>query len=379
MVYWAIEVCISSEKVISLGMKNIGKTIGLLLALTLVVEAGAQEQLTKYAPFRYEGENGLMESSGRITRNPGQIGNYYVVGDFRSYIIKDDYQIKGDYVMDAIRGRVDQYGDFDAESGTLYLGKESFFHFRKDGHSYLYSASKGLTRLAHAYVAIEPNDQAWSNEVSGGKHFVWALKEDGTYDVLVAEEGFSVVGNLPAFTNYDLIFQVGNDTPMTLTGFALDTQSAIKRTFGQHYGIDESDDVVAVYDLDFKKVGMASYRTEQISNLLQREVVLRGSMLPPPQIRNRVIRPAAKSIQLNDTFSLIPKEGRMVLVNTKEKNKLVLGPAHYDFRYISTTDNVEALLQVRHSESGTLFYFDFNGLFFPKGIPMIPLEYLPTQ
>lgn len=127
MVYWAIEVCISSEKVISLGMKNIGKTIGLLLALTLVVEAGAQEQLTKYAPFRYEGENGLMESSGRITRNPGQIGNYYVVGDFRSYIIKDDYQIKGDYVMDAIRGRVDQYGDFDAESGTLYLGKESFF------------------------------------------------------------------------------------------------------------------------------------------------------------------------------------------------------------------------------------------------------------
>lgn len=360
-------------------MKKIGKTIGLFFALLLVMEAGAQGQLTKYVPFRYEGENGLMESSGRIIRNPGQIGNYYVVGDFRSYIIEDDYQIKGDYVMDAIRGHVDQYGDLDAESGTLYLGQESFFHFRKDGHSYLYSASKGLTRLSHTYVAIAPNDQAWSNEDSGGKHFVWALKADGTYDILVAEAGFSVVDNLPDFASYDLIFQVGNDTPMTLTGFALGAQSAIKREFGQQYGIEESDDVVAVYDLDFKRVGMAPYRTEQISNLLQREVVLRGSMLPPPQMRNRIIRPAAKSIQLNDTFSLIPKEGRMVLVNTKENNALVLGSAHYDFRYVSTTDNVEALLQVRHSESGTLFYFDFNGLFFPKGIPMIPREYLPRQ
>jgi len=160
-----------------------------------------------------------------------------------------------------------------------------------------------------------------------------------------------------------------------LKGFVLGSWEAIDREFGQMYGIPPSDSAVTVYDIDFKKMGMSAYREKDISALFKEEVQLRGSMVPPPQIIHQAIYSPGRTVVLNDEFSLVPDTAdseRLVLVNSKKNNEPVLGDGDFDYRYFSTMGNTKALLQIRHGESGCIFFFDFDGTFFPRGIPMIP-------
>src|SRR5690606_21143626 len=241
--------------------------------------------------------------------------------------------------------------------------------------SVMYSPAHGVTPLQHAYSQIEPNHQAWANERRQGRQLIWALKSEGVYDVLDAEQGFSVIEGLPDFYNYDLIFQSSETEPMNLVGFALGDLETIERNVGQMYGIPESDGEVDVYDIQFKKLGFSAYRAKDISALFDQEIQLRGEMMPPPQMKNQVISPDGEIVILNDEFSLIPDENnstRLILVNSKKNNEPVLGKGDFDYRYFSISDNLKALLQIRHRESRSIFYFDFDGTFFPRGVPMIP-------
>ncbi|HMR81516.1 MAG TPA: hypothetical protein PKE30_00180 [Niabella sp.] len=204
---------------------------------------------------------------------------------------------------------------------------------------------------------------------------VWALKEDGTYDILIYEKGFKVMEGIPPFTSYDLVFQISEDGPPAVAGFVTGSRTAIQREFGQLYGIPESEEKVAVYSSAFQLLDQAPYHSDSIGTLFKKKVQLRGGMIAPPAMINQPIYSHGdQPIVLNSDFSLVPgKENKqLILVNTKEKNRPVLGNGIFDFRYISTSKNLKALLQVKHRSSGAVFYFDFDGTFFPKGVPLIP-------
>lgn len=118
-------------------------------------------------------------------------------------------------------------------------------------------------------------------------------------------------------------------------------------------------------------------KTRDIQAPMDEEVNLRGSMIPPPQTKHQAIYSSGKTHVLNDEFNLVPDTAdgdRLVLVHLQKHNEPVLGEGDFDYRYFSTKSNSKALLQVRHGESGTVFFFDFDGTFFPKGIPMIPKD-----
>lgn len=113
---------------------------------------------------------------------------------------------------------------------------------------------------------------------------------------------------------------------------------------------------------------LTALRTFQV--LMGKKVQLRGGMKPPPQLKHQVIISNGYTIVLNAAFSLIPDpkdSARLIVVSSKEKNKPVLDVGNFDYRYFSTSSN----LKIRHAESGSIFYFDFDGIFFPKG-GMIP-------
>jgi len=132
---------------------------------------------------------------------------------------------------------------------------------------------------------------------------------------------------------------------------------------------------VAVYNSAFQLLGSAPYNPDSIGALFKKEVQLRGGMIAPPEMTNQPIYPRGNQpIVLNNEFSLIPSKDnkQLILVNTKKQNRPVLGNGPFDYRYISTSKNLKALLQVRHRASGAIFYFDFDGTFFPKGVPLIP-------
>lgn len=330
----------------------------------------------QYVPFKFNGKTGIMYVSGKEYKEPGYLNefeNYYLAGDFQSYIIHTEED--SDIVMDATAGKELFTGNMDTDCGQLKVGNNTYYHFRLAERSALLASGKTVINLDKSYLKIEPNSSSWDNENLNDDQFIWALKEDGTYDILDGKKKFAAVKGLPNFESFDLIFRTNNGTPPTLAGFALGKKTAIIRSFGQQYGISQSDEAVEIYDIHLKKIGSVPYREDRIAKLFNTGIQLRGRMIAPPGVKNETIRSNNKIIVLNQEFSLIPEADKLVLVNTKKNSLPILGNDKFDYRYISTSKNSKALLQIRHSESGSFFYFDFDGIYFPKGIPMIPEKY----
>jgi len=340
--------------------------------------AGAQRP--NYVPFQYQGKTGIMQSDGKEFLSPGSFGDsYLVVDDFKSYIVTDNLITGRDFVFNAISGKGEKQaeGQFDARAERLSVSGINYYHFSNEGVSILYSATAAIIELTCSYLHIEPNNQVWANERNAVGHLLWALKADGRYDILDAKNNFSAVKGLPDMYSYDLIFESSEKHPAEVIGFVFGDQQAIRRDVGQNYDIPQSDGLVEVYDINFKRLGTSAYRSDNLAKLFGKPVLLRGGMKAPPQLRHEVIVPNGTVVVLNDEFSLIPNERdkrRMVLVNSRESNKSILGPGDFDYRYFSTADNLRAMLQIRHGKSGSIFYFDFDGNFFPKGLPMIPKQ-----
>lgn len=347
-------------------------------AFFLFVAMHAQHH-PQYVPFKFGGETGIMNISGAEYKEPGYLndfGNYYVAGDFQTYIINKNED--SDFVMNALSGKEILSGKLDTDCGPLKIGNDNYYHFKLEGSSALFAAGKHVIMLNGSYLKIEPNAHSWDNEFLNDKQFIWALKNDNTYDILDVNRNFSPVESLPSFKSFDLIFRTNKDAPPTLIGFALGEDTAIQREFGQQYGIPQSDKTVELYDLNFKKIGDSPYRQASVSRLFKTEIQFRGGMMEPPSLKNQIIRSDQKTVVLNQEFSLIPSDnqpGQLILVNTQKNSTPVLGNDKFDYRYISTSKNLKALLQIRHAQSGSFFYFDFNGTYFPKGIPMIPEKY----
>ncbi|GAB3023838.1 hypothetical protein GCM10027051_30530 [Niabella terrae] len=349
----------------------------ILSILVLFVAYSVLAQKPRFVPFQYQNEIGIMDVEGNEFVGTGVFGDYMVVGDFQAYIVRDQVLTNKDFFFNALSGTGmgDIDGTLDRACGALAVGDLTYYHFWMDGTSVMASYGKESIFLPKRYLKIEPNIQAWDNENLSEKHFVWALNEDDSYDLLLPEQGFKVVRNLPDFTSYDIVFSSSKAGAMKLRGFVLGSRQTIKRDFGQMYEIPPSDGSVTVFDTEFKKLGTSAYRKNDISALFKEEVQLRGSILPPPQLANRVIYATGKTVILNDEFSLVPDtadKDRLVLVRSKKNNESVLGPGDFDYRYFSTRGNPKALLQIRHLESGSIFFFDFDGTFFPRGVPMIP-------
>ena len=350
-----------------------------LTLVTLFVAHFVSAQKPRYVPFQYQGAISIMDVDGKTFIGPGTFNDYHVVGDFKAYIVWDQRLTDQDFFFNSVsgQGEDDIAGRLDRACGALAVGDRTFYHFWAEGTSAMVAYGTDALYLPKRYLKIEPNRQAWDNENLPDKHFVWALKDDYTYDVLLAEQQFKAVENLPDFTSYDLVFGTSEIGAMKLKGFVLGSWEAIDRKFGQMYGIPQSDSVVKVYDVDFKKLGTAAYREKDISALFKEEVQLRGSLVPPPQIIHQAINSEATTVVLNDEYRLIPNTAdskRLVLVNSKKNNEPVLGAGDFDYRYFSTKEDAKALLQIRHGKSGSIFFFDFNGTFFPKGVPMIPKD-----
>lgn len=349
--------------------------IVIILLFSLPVSA----QRVKYAPFQFQQQIGIMDTSGNVILDVGSLKNsYLIVNDFKEYILTDNLLTSKDFFFDANKGKGDFEGWIDNKAGALKIGNKYYYHFWDDEGSVLVSSGKDVIRLSKKYMGIEPNEQAWSNEALQSQPLLWALTTDGTYDILAADNGFQPVNNLPAFESFDLLF----DTPkkegaMKLVGFVLGSHDVIERDFGQLYDIPEnaeSGKMVEVYDINFRKIGRSPYNSKEISTLVKKEIKLRGSFLPPPQMRHSIIYPNGKIVVLNNEFALIPneKDSQLVLVNTKKNNEPILWIDEFDYRYFSTSDNLKSLLQIRHRKSNSIFFFDFDGRFFPKGMPMIP-------
>ena len=351
----------------------------ILSLVTLFVAHFVTAQKPRYVPFQYQGAISIMDVDGKTFIGPGTFNDYHVVGNFNAYILNDQLLTNKDFFFNAVSGKGEDKveGHLDRKCGALAVGNLSFYHFWVEGTSAMICYGTDALYLPQRYLKIEPNRQAWDNENLPNKHFVWALKEDYTYDVLLPEQQFKAVENLPDFTSYDLVFGTSETGAMQLKGFVLGSWEAIDRNFGQMYGIPQSDSVVTVYDVDFKKLGTAAYREKDISALFKEEVQLRGSLVPPPQIIHQAINSEGTTVVLNDEYRLIPNttdSKRLVLVNSKKNNEPVLGAGDFDYRYFSTQEDAKALLQIRHGKSGSIFFFDFNGTFFPKGVPMIPKD-----
>ncbi|AZA77301.1 hypothetical protein EG347_07170 [Chryseobacterium sp. G0186] len=340
----------------------------------LFLNAFAQQQ-PQYIPFKFNGETGVMHTSGKEYKEPG-LSNYYLMDDFRSYILsKNDGT---DVVMDAVSGKELFSGNLDTDCGPLKVGNDTYHHFQFEETSALLAPGKGAIFLPKRYEKIEPNSNSWDNENLNGKQLIWALKNDNTYDILDAKNNFEAAKEPSSFESFDLVFRTNNDAPPSLVGFVVGKKTAIKREFGQQYNIPSSDETVNAYDLNFKKIGSTPYQENSISKMFNTKIQLRGSMIAPPGVKNQPIQPSGKTIALNKEFSLIPSKDdpdKLILVNTQKGSKPVLGNDKFDYRYISTSKNLKALLQLRHADSGSFFYFDFDGTYFPKGIPMIPEKY----
>lgn len=355
----------------------INGTVGIIMMLICIT---ATAQKPKYVTFTHEGKTGIMDTLGNVFVDTGTFGrSHLIVNDFKEYILTDNLIFNKEFFFDANTGEGGFSGRIDGKTGALKTSDKIYYHFWEDGESFLVSSGKDAVALSKRYQRIEPNEAAWSNENLTNRHLLWALKDDWTYDVLVAENSFQPVENLPEFTSFDLLFESTKDDEMQLIGFVFGSRDAIDRRSGQMYDIPESDEEVNVYNIDFQKIGVSTYHNKDISLLFGKDIQRRGSLIPPPQIRYQPIYPEGKPVVLNDEFALIPHKidsSQLVLVNTKKNNEIVLGIDKFDYRYFSTSDNPKALLQIRHRESNSIFFFDFDGRFFPRGMPMIPASKL---
>ncbi|MFT3902905.1 MAG: hypothetical protein QM727_07005 [Niabella sp.] len=330
-----------------------------------------------YVPFYFNGKAGFMDTTGNILKDPGlYAGNFLVVGDFKKYIGTEENS-STDFLIDAVSGHSIYIGTLDKDCGALKIDSITWYHFNVEGISQMLGVDRdtaGSVFLQKNYDKIESDANAWSNGYLSRPRLIWALKEDGTYDILNYDKGFEIVEDIAPFESYDLVFQVNKNGPPTVIGFVTGSKTAISREFGQLYDIPPSEEKVAVYNSAFQLLGSTSYRSDSIGSLFKKKVQLRGGMIAPPEMANQPIYAnGSKPIVLNNEFSLVPNKDnkQLILVNTKKQNRPVLGNGSFDYRYISSSKNLEALLQVRHRVSGAIFYFDFDGTFFPKGVPLI--------
>lgn len=373
-------------------LTNRSKTrlVAILLSLLMLQQSSfAQKPVSKnqkpdYAPFIYKGKMGIMDRQGAVFMGPGTFdAHYIVVGNFEAYIVHTDLPFETELLFDAFTGTTLFSGRMDQKCGALRVGDMMYYHFWEKGNSVLYTLHEKPIHLAQTYLRIDPNHQVWSNEFLSGQQVLWALKSDWTYDVLQVGKHFTPLEGLPQFSSYDVVFSASQTDAPKPIGYVLGDTATIDRSFGQEiYGISESDGKVDVFDLDFHKLGTSVYRANEIGKLFGKSIQLRGGMIPPPESRNQVIYATGTPIVLNDTFSLIPDpadNNSLILVNTQDKNTPVLGAEDFDYRYVSTEDDLTALLQIRHRNSGSIFYFDFNGKFFPRGIPMLPPDMIPWK
>ena len=337
-------------------------------------------QKRHYVPFWSDGQLDILDAnSGEMFTGLGVFDSRCeVVGNFEAYILYGSALFDGDIFFDAESGRPTFSGHLDPSAGALHIGADTYYHFTDAAGSTLVCLHQEPVHLPERYFRIDPNDQAWSNEQLAGQPLLWAMKSDATYDVMQPDNDFAPVVGLPEFSSYDVVFAASGDEPMTPVGFVLGDADVIDRgddDVPQLYGIPEADGPVAVYDLEFHQLGTSAYRATEIGRLFDSKVQLRGGMVPPPEMRNWVIQPQGTTVVLNDRFSLVsdPDDSdRLILVDTEKDNEQVLGNDDFDYRYISTPASLKALLQVRHRASGDMFYFDFDGLYFPQGVPMIP-------
>lgn len=337
-------------------------------------------QKRHYVPFWSDGQMDILDANSREMFTGLRVFDprCEVVGNFEAYILYGSALFDGDIFFDAKSGRPTFAGHLDQSAGALHTGADTYYHFTDAAGSTLVSLYHEPVHLPERYFRIDPNDGTWSNEQLMGQPLLWAMKPDGTYDVLQPDKAFAPVAGLPEFTSYDVVFAASGDGPMAPIGFVLGNVDVIDRgddDVPQLYGVPESGGQVAVYDLAFHRLGTSVYRATEIGQLFDRKVQLRGGMVPPPEMRNWVIQPGGTTVVLNDRFSLVPDpddSGRLILVDTEKDNEPVLGNDDFDYRYISTPASLKALLQVRHRASGDMFYFDFDGTYFPQGVPMIP-------
>lgn len=349
----------------------------LLMFLACLFAAFVFGQKPDYVPFETIGHHGIMKTDGTLISEKSELSYApYVVGNFKSYILRYNTDSL-DFFMDAITGQTGITGILDRKCGELRIANSIWYHFLIGGTSVLVSQEQEQISLPKTYLNIEPNEQAWSNEELPDKQYIWALKKDQSYEVLLYKNGIINMVNLPSFENYDLLFSSTKADPMQPVGFVLGNLDAIDREFGEMYGIAESDKKVDVYDLEFNKLGKSVYSNKALSAFFKKKIQRRGSMIPPPESKNQIINSTGKPIILNEEFSLVPDKmdpDELVLVNTKQNNKPVLGNDAFDYRYYSTPQNLKALLQIRQRETESIFFFDFDGKFFPRGKPMMPKD-----
>ena len=337
-------------------------------------------QKPNFVPFWLDGQMHILDvHSGEVFTGLGVFdARCEVVGNFEAYILYGSTLFDGDIFFDAQRGKPTFSGYLDQSAGALHMEAHTYYHFTGSAGSTLVSLHHEPIHLAERYFQIDPNDMIWSNEQLTRRPPLWAKKFDGTYDVLQPDTTFAPVPGLPKFTSYDVVFSASGDQPMTPIGYVVGSADVIDRSYDivpQLYGIPESDGQVQVYDLNFRNLGASAYCAADIGLLFGKDVALRGGMVPPPEMRNWVIQPNGTTVVLNDRFSLVPNPDnihRLILVDSDKDNEPVLGKGDFDYRYVSTPANLQALLQVRHAASGDMFYFDFDGTYFPKGVPMIP-------
>ncbi|MBZ4189029.1 hypothetical protein [Niabella beijingensis] len=357
----------------------------LLLLLLWGIKADAQQRPV-YVPFKYNNKTGLMDTTGTLIREPGFAAGYYVAGDFKAYIFIMPEE-EHDMVMDAVTAAEKNYGKLDEETGALEDGRARWYHFWKEGRSRLVNIEADhVIELPVVYRKFDATEGRWDNELQKSKGFVFGLKEDNTYELLDAGRGFEKVSTLPPFESYDMVLQT-DDSISLLTGYVTGTADVINRRENGIYGISSSPGQVAIYNADFKKLGTAAYNPEAIGMIFGKEVLLRGMMPAPPAVKNRVIRQVHQGREkLNETFSVFerknPADSELRLLSLEQTTSNGHRPVfrkRMDYRYIGIPGAKNALLQVRDAGSGSFFYFDYNGVFFPKGTPMIPAPYLQDR
>lgn len=323
-----------------------------------------------------------MDTAGTLIRKPGFASGYYVAADFKAYIFIMPEE--NDVVMDAFSGVERSYGKLDEATGALEDGDTSWYHFWLKGRSRLVNIETDrVIELPVQYRGFDATRGLWDNERVPGKSVFYGVKQDSTYDFVLPGNRFEVVKGLPPFESYDLVLEPRDHSFPVLTGYVVGVRNVINRQENGVYGIPASTGSVTVYTIGFKKLGTAVYNAEAIGKLFKKEVFLRGSMLAPPVVKDRVIRQVHQGREkLNDAFSVFEREdptdpGVLLLrLEQTSGSKQPVFEKQMDYRYIGIPGAKNVLLQVRNAGSGSFFYFDYNGVFFPRGMPMIPKMYL---
>lgn len=356
------------------------KRISFLIAVSCFYSlALLAQQRPVFVPFKVERQTGLMDTSGKVIKAPGAILDYYVVGNFQYYILKKDRVTNTDMLMNAVTGRKQYVGEFDVGSGVLRIGNNNWYHFVKNEQSFLVDpVAEKTIALNKGYVSFTSMENAWDNEAVNGKQYLFGINPEETYEILDAANDFKPVAGLPVIENYDVVLAGNGKEAAKIVGYVFGNEDTILREKKELYNVPESDGTVLVYDVEFKKLGKVPYKAKEIGKLFKKDVFLRGAMMAPPQIKDRRIGNLnGKVEQLNMEYRIVKrmnKVGEKTLV-LERNGEPVFKNGKFDFRYIGMPGLPHTILQMRNAASSSFFYFDYNGVLFPKGVPMIPREY----